>query len=390
MAAKPENGIDAMVAGRRYRPFLLVLLFFSFALAYQILAPFLNVIIFGVVIASLLYPLQLRLVKAYGGRRNLAATTVMTVLVFLILIPLFFFFSALVKQGLDSVAQVNDWIRAGNLERFLAHPKLKEFYGWLSEHLAFLQLDQLVHLDRVKIQDSLLQFGKNFGQFLVSRGASLLGDMAGVIMHFFLMVFVCFYLIRDGEELVESIKYLSPLRSSQEDRIIDKIRAVARSALLGSFVTALCQGLAGAIGLAIVGMPGLFWGTVMGFCSFIPVVGTALIWVPAVGYLMLLGKWKLASFLGLWCIILVGSIDNFLRPMFMKGQAEMSTFYIFLSIIGGVQYFGLAGVLYGPLILAFAKVMLYIYQVEYQDLLDEPQPPATEIASGAGEAVAEE
>jgi predicted PurR-regulated permease PerM len=121
----------------------------------------------------------------------------------------------------------------------------------------------------------------------------------------------------------------------------------------------------------------------MAFTSFIPVVGTALVWVPAVGYLLLLGKIKSAIFLATWCAVLVGSIDNFLRPFFMRGQADMSTFYIFLAILGGVQFFGLAGIIYGPLILGFARVMLYIYQIEYRDFLEE-RPPAGPPPGGEG------
>jgi predicted PurR-regulated permease PerM len=106
---------------------------------------------------------------------------------------------------------------------------------------------------------------------------------------------------------------------------------------------------------------------VMAFASLIPIVGTALIWVPAAVYLVLLGKWGWALFLALWCILLVGAIDNFLRPFLMRSGAKMSPFYIFLAILGGVQFFGLAGILYGPLILSFAMIMLYIYGVEYHD-----------------------
>jgi len=184
------------------------------------------------------------------------------------------------------------------------------------------------------------------------------------------MIFVIFYLVRDGEEMVEKGRYFSPLRRDQEDRILNGVRLVARSVLLGSFLTAVLQGLVGSIGLAVVGIPALFWGTMIGFSSLIPVIGTAIIWVPVVVYLLIMGYVKSAVFFSLWSVIIVGSIDNFIRPFLMKGQANMSPFYIFLSIVGGVQYFGLVGILYGPLILSFAMIMLYIYGVEYQhDLL---------------------
>ena len=350
--------------GKEYRPFLLVLLFFSLWLAYRILAPFQNALIFAAILASLLYPSHARLVKLYGGRRNLAAFTVIFGVVFLFLIPALFFISALVNQGFSSIAHINSWINAGNLQRLLDHPKLVEYTEWLRTHLSFIELD------KTKLQQALVQIGKNFGQVILAQGASLLGNMAMLVTHFLIMIFVCYYLVRDGDKMLGIVKRLSPLKPSQEDRIIEKIRLVARSAILGSFITAMAQGLVGGIGLAIVGISGLFWGTIMGFCSFVPFFGTALVWIPSATYLLLMGKIKSAIFLVLWCMILVGSIDNFVRPFFMKEQAEMSPFYIFLAIIGGVRCFGLAGIIYGPLILAFAKVMLYIYEVEYKELLE--------------------
>ncbi len=367
---RQADSTGATQANTWYRPFLLILLFASIYLTYLILRPYLNSIIFAVIISSLLYPLQVRLEALYGGRKNLAAATVIVLVVFLFLLPSILFLSAVIKQGLVSITQLNDWVRAGNLQTLLNHHLITEWGTWLHEHFKFINWGEF------KLQQTLLQFGKNFGQLILARGGALLSDAATLIMHFFVMIFVCFYVVRDGAELISQIKYLSPLRASQEDRIIEKIRAVARSAILGSFATAVCQGLVGGIGFYLVGIPALFWGTVMAFCSFIPVVGTALIWLPAAGYLLLLGKWKAAAFLVAWSAVLVGSIDNFLRPVFMKGQAEMSPFYILLAILGGVQFFGLAGILYGPLILAFAKVMLFIYQVEYHDLLAEHRKPA--------------
>jgi predicted PurR-regulated permease PerM len=196
-------------------------------------------------------------------------------------------------------------------------------------------------------------------------------DIARTVFHFFVMIFLAFYLVRDGEDMLRGIRDLSPLREDQENRILDKIKAVARSALLGNFMTAVCQGLVGGVGLAIVGIPAILWGTLMGFSSLIPIVGTSIVWIPAVAYLLLLGRWRSAIFLALWSIVLGSTIDNFLRPFLMRGQAKMSPFYIFLAIIGGISCFGVVGILYGPLILGFATVMLYIYQVEYRDLLDE-------------------
>lgn len=346
---------------KTYRPFLLVVLFFSLYLTYLILNPFLDILALAIVLASLFYPVQLYLNRALKGRATVSALIIVFIITFLIAIPVFVFISELVTQGLDSVNRINEWAKAGNFQTLMDDPKILSLSQWVQERFPPLEIN------KEQIQNDLILLSKNLGQFLLSKGAAILGNVANLISRFFIMIFIVFFLVRDGAQMVERGRYFSPLRKDQEDRILTGIRMVAKSVLLGTFLTAVCQGLIGGIGLALVGIPGLFWGTVMGFSSLIPLIGTALVWVPAALYLLLLGKMKAAAFLAVWCIVLVGSIDNFLRPFLMRGEAKMSTFYIFLAIVGGVQYFGLTGILYGPLILSFAMIMLYIYGVEYED-----------------------
>jgi len=348
-----------------YRPFLLVVLFFSFYLTYLILHPFLDTLIMSIVISSLFYPLQTWLVKKYRGRQTLAALTIVFIITFVIAIPIFFFASTLIAQGVQTINQINDWIRAGNIQKLAQDPRIMELMDWVQTRLSFLDLK------KIDVSSNIMALSKNFGQFVLSRAATILGNVASLVTHFFILVFISFYLVRDGAAMLDAARGFSPLRKDQEDRLLGGIRVVARSVLMGAFMTALCQGLIGGIGVALIGLPGLFWGTVMGFASFIPIVGTALVWVPMAAYLVLLGTWKSALFLAIWCIILVGGIDNFVRPYLMRGQSNLSPFYIFLSIIGAVQYFGLTGILYGPLIVSFAMIMLYLYGAEYREDLAE-------------------
>ncbi len=137
------------------------------------------------------------------------------------------------------------------------------------------------------------------------------------------------------------------------------------------WATAVAQGFAGGIGLWIAGISPLFWGTMMAFASLIPVVGTAIIWLPAVVYLVLIGSWGKAVFLAIWSMVVVGSIDNFLRPFLMKGEGGISSIYLFFAILGGINLFGIVGILYGPLILGVAAILLYLYELEYGEVLAE-------------------
>ncbi len=377
----PQDRWGTRVNRKSYRPFLLLVLFFAIYLSYLILQPFLDILIIAIVLASLFYPIQTYLNRMLGGRSSLAALAIVFVITFVIALPVFLFTASLVKQGVESVNQITAWVNAGNIQKIMQHPSVDAFMDWLHEKLPFLDVGKL------DLPGTVLQLTKDTGQLVLSKGAVLLGNVATIVSRFFIMIFIVFFLVRDGEAMVSRARYFSPLRKDQEDRILDGVRAVARSVLLGTGVTAICQGLVGGMGLSLVGIPGLFWGTVMGFSSLIPIVGTALVWIPAAGYLVLLGKTTSALFLALWCIILVGSIDNFLRPFLMRGEGGLSPFYIFLAIVGGVQYFGLLGILYGPLILSFATIMLYIYSVEYQDDLllgkggNEVKPSAAECGS---------
>lgn len=370
MIDSERPGQDGARRPRGYRMFLLLILCLSFYLAYLILFPFLDTLIFAIVLASFFYPLQVFLVRSLRGRKNLAAFVIVFIITFLIAIPVFFFILGLVGQGKEIVNKADEWLRAGNIQKLTEDPRINENIAWLQTRLPFLKFD------RTDIANNLIRLSRNLGQYLLSYGPTIVGNVASLLAHFFIMVFIAFYLVRDGAEMVRNARYFSPLRVDQEDRIIDGIRVVAKSVLLGTFLTAVCQGIAGGIALTILGFPGLFWGTMMGLTSLIPLVGTHLVWVPIALYLVLLGKFKSALFLALWSIVLVGSIDNVLRPFLMKGKSKMSPFYIFLAILGGVQYFGMKGILYGPLILSFAMIMLYIVGVEYRDELTENKKAA--------------
>ena len=295
----------------------------------------------------------------------MAALIIALIITFAIAIPVFVFTSTLVAQGLDTVNKTNDWLRAGKLQQLVQDPRINEYLAKLQERFPYLEVS------KADIANDLLYLSKDIGQFLLGKVASILSNVASLVAHFFVMIFIAYLPGAGRRGNGERIRFYLPLRAEQEDRIINGIRVVTKSVLLGTFLTAICQGLVGGIAFAILDFPGLFWGTMTALASLIPLVGTYLIWVPIALYLVLLGEFKSAVFLAIWSIVASGIIENFIRPFLMKGKSKMPPFYIFLAILGGVQYFGLKGILYGPLILSFAMIMLFIYGVEYKDDLIE-------------------
>jgi predicted PurR-regulated permease PerM len=359
-----------------YRPFMLLLLFACLYLAYLILNPFIHTIILSFLMGSIAVPVYEKLLIRLKGRRNLAAFIVVVGFVAIIFVPLVLFLSALVNQAITTVTQINEWFRAGNLQEFAQKAEIQVILSRLNALLARFGIHE-INPKNWDIGTPLITITKYVGQFIVSHGKAFLSNAVQLLMHTLIMVVLVFYVIRDNHKILKKLKDLSPLREDQEDRILNLVRSVARSAILGNFATAVAQGIAGGIGFLIVGIPPLFWGTMMAVSSLIPVVGTALVWVPAVVYLIIVGKLKWAIFFGLWCILVVGMLDNVIRPLFMKGAGEMSTLLVFISIMGGVQYFGLLGVIYGPLILGSAFVLLYIYEMEFLKPKPDPAAPSS-------------
>ncbi len=352
-------------SGGLFTWFLIGLLLFGLYLAYRLLAPFLNTLILSVVFAAICYPLYSRLCQVLGvrGKRSIAASLMLILVALLVILPLIIFVTGLIPQARQSINAVTQWISGAHLDDlFNAH--LTPVFSWLQEHAPFLNVTP------EGIKGYLVNFSRSLGQNLFAFSTGLVGRALNFSLHFLLFLLAIFFFLKDGAAVLERIKFLSPLREEQEERIIQNLRKVSRAVLVGGFFVAALQGFVGGLGLAFVGIPALFWGTLMAFASLVPVLGTGLVWVPAVIILCLGGEWKSALFLTLWCGVLVTSIDSFLRPLLMRDASGIPLLFLFLAILGGLQAFGVFGLLYGPLILTFAVAMLNIYGEEYHEELE--------------------
>lgn len=342
---------------------LIVALLAAAYACYLIVQPYINSIIMAFIISLLMFPLHEWIEKKVAGKPNLASLLSCTVLTFIIVIPLLAVFAAIVQQGSVASQGIYHWVTGGGIEEFFKQPWIVKGVNLANEYLPFDKIEPQ------KIAEKLGQLASSFGSNLVAISAKILGDATSFVASFLLMLFVLFFLLRDHDKIIRSLRHILPLSRSQEDRLLSEIEQVSKSAVLGSFLTAVAQGVAGGIGMWIVGFPALFWGTMFGFASFIPIVGTALIWIPATAFLLMTGETNWAIFLAIWSMAVVGSIDNVLRPLLMQGSAGMNTLMIFFSLLGGIQLFGLIGLIYGPLIFAIAIVLFNIYEEEFHGFL---------------------
>lgn len=333
---------------------------------FLLVEPYINSIVMAFIISLLMFPIHEWIEKKLPKHPNISSLLSCVVLTFIIVVPMLFVFAAIVQQGSTFSQNVYQWVTHGGIQTIFEHPWVVKGLSIVNTYLPFDAIEPQ------EIAQKVAQFATTFGSNLVGISAKILGDATNFLVDFFLMLFVLFFLLRDHDKIIDAIRHILPLSRSQEDKLLDEVEQVSKSAVMGSFLTAIAQGIAGGIGMWLAGFPGLFWGTMMGFASFIPVVGTALIWIPATVYLYLTGDSTWAIFLAIWSIAVVGSIDNLLRPLLMQGSgnAGMSTLMIFFSLLGGIHLFGLIGLIYGPLIFAITMVLFNIYEEEFQDFLD--------------------
>lgn len=342
--------------------FLFVLIVTALAGCFIIIRPFVNPIILGSLAALAVSPVHNRILVLFKERKTVSATVSTVLFAVSVILPILLVGMILIKQGISSFTAISEWIEAGNMDPYVV--KAMELTG---KYLP--DLKERIDPESFDIGKISLDYSRQVGTILINSGKAMAGNISALVIQLFFMLFTFFFFIRDERTITNRALHLIPLSNSQKREILEKIKTVTKSAILGTVLTALVQGALGGIAFAIAGLPAFFWGIMMAFCSLIPVVGVALIWVPACFFLFVSGKIAAALFMGAWCAIVVSLSDNLIRPLFMKGSAGMGTFLIFFAIIGGLRLFGLTGLIYGPLLFGITAVLLYIYQKEFADYL---------------------
>ena len=350
-------------SGKLYLWFFLAMLFFSFFLLYYLVRPFLDSIILACVFTAISQPLYSFCLKLTRNRRFLAAFIVLLGISLVIALLIAVFVAGLIPQAKTSISTVILWLGGNHLGEVLS-THIEPLLQTLQQHVPGFE-----EVSIMDIRTNLTLLSSRAGQYLLGSASSLVTNTVSFFANLALTLLIMFFLLIDGPHLLQRISYLVPLRPEQTSVVIESLRRMSRAVLVGGFCVAALQGIVGGIGLAIVGIPALFWGTVMVFAALVPVLGTSLVWGPAVISLFIMGEWKSAVFLLVWCGVLVTSIDSILRPILMRDGAKVPIIFLFLSILGGINVFGVLGLLYGPMILGLVAVMLDLYAEEYHAAL---------------------
>ncbi|MGL4733722.1 MAG: AI-2E family transporter [Enterovibrio sp.] len=332
---------------------------------YGLIAPYLGSIMLAFIISLLFYPLHQMIASKMKTWPNLAAFLSCLLLTVIFVIPLIFISSAVLHQGVGTASRAYLWLTQGGAREVLAMPLVNDAIFYIN------RLFPAEGLDTQQIVGKAAQTVSTLSSSMLSFSSALLSDVTGVLANFLLMLFVLFFLLRDHDIFIQTLRHVSPLSRSQEDTLLNDVRQVAKSAVIGSFLTALAQGIVGGIAMGMAGFAGIFAGCLMAFASFIPVVGTAFVWLPAAGYLFLNGEWQWGLFLVVWGVVVIGSVDNLLRPLLMQGNSSMNTVLIFFSLLGGLQMYGLIGLIYGPVIFSLTLALFKLYETQFREFLDK-------------------
>ena len=245
-------------------------------------------------------------------------------------------------------------------------------HGTITEHLKALPFYETI----LPYQQTILQkAGQAVGaisKFLVDGlSAATVGTVHFVFMAF-VMLYTMFFFFTDGNKLIEKMLYYLPLQSSDENRMLEKFTSVTRAMLKGTFLIGVMQGgLAGLAFMAVGIDNAVFWAAIMAVLSIIPGIGTALVWVPAAIILMAKGEVASGVGLALFCGIVVGALDNVLRPVLVGKDTQMHELMIFFSTLGGIVMFGVVGLFIGPVIASLFITIWEIYGVAFKDVLPE-------------------
>jgi predicted PurR-regulated permease PerM len=362
----------ADIGGRRFRTaFVVILVVAVSALFLAVTWPFLKALLLGALLAGLCHPLYRWITRLFRGRRSLGAIVTLVILFVVVAGPLSAFLGVVVQQALSVSDHAIPWVQQhfGAASTFNAHDWLVQRFPALADHVP--SQEQLV--------ESVGAAAKSIGAFLVTAASQMTATTAAFLLNLFVMIYAMFFFFKDGEKILEKIFYYLPLSDEDEELMLQRFSSITRATVKGTLVIGIIQGALAGFAFWIAGIDGsAFWGTIMAILSIVPGIGAALIWVPAVIYLIVTGQLLAGLLLFAWCAAVVGTIDNILRPILVGKDAKMPDLLILIGTLGGLFLFGPIGFIVGPIVCGLFLTVWDIYGATFKDVL----PPVKSLQSG--------
>ena len=337
---------------------LTLLVVISLAFAF-IIEPFFGAIIWAVVVAVLFRPVYERLLVRLPGRTNLATVITLVLILLLVIVPAILLGIALVQEA----TSIYQRIQAGDIDFDAAFEGFeKSLPHWMQAQLAAYgygdfasikaEIEQYVSAILEFLLGQLLSVGQGAFQFMLGLGV---------------MLYLTFFLLRDGPALTDRIGEMIPLEQSKRHILMERFLAVIRATIKGSLVIAIIQGSLGGVVFWALDIRGaLLWAVLMGLFSLIPAIGTGIVWIPVALYLLVTGDLWQGVVLILCGVFLISMVDNVVRPILVGRDTRMPDYVVLITTLGGLQLFGINGIIIGPLVAALFIAIWSIFSEMHQ------------------------
>jgi predicted PurR-regulated permease PerM len=362
-------------------PFFIGLLAATSLSFFALLVGFWQPIFWAAVIGILFRPVESVLNARLDGRSSLAALLTLIIIVFTVLVPALLLASAVAAEAAGVYAR----IQSGEIDVGAAVSWVQSLLPQAGEWAARVGID----LD--ELPEKLSAAALKGSQFIASLALSAGQNVATFVVMFFLMLYLLFFILRDGAQMMERLHGAIPLPEKLERRLFGKFAEVSRATIKGTLVVGLVQGFLGGLIFAILGIQGaVFWGVVMAILSLLPAIGAGLVWGPVAIFLLFSGDWGKGLFLVAYGTLVIGLMDNLLRPILVGRDTKMPDYLILFSTLGGLGLVGITGFVLGPIIAALFIAVWQMFEEEGSVSEFESSGTSNHVETVQGAAAAED
>ncbi|MEY8878573.1 MAG: AI-2E family transporter [Leptothrix sp. (in: b-proteobacteria)] len=370
LASQPRarlRHVDARVPLHQTWSLWLVLVSLTFG---WVLLPFHGTVLWGAIVALMFAPLSGRLAQRLGGRRTLAALLTLLIVLLMVVLPLMLLTASLAQDA----AVIYQQLQSGELNpgRYF-----RGLFDALPDWLTRL-LDRYGLVNFEALQKRLVTLLEQGSQLIAGQAFSIGQNTVDFLASLFITLYLAFFLVRDGDALVAAIQRAIPLEASHKQRLLETFTTVVRATVKGNLLVALIQGACGGLAFWFLDVGGaLPWAVLMGFLSLLPAIGASLVWVPVAAYLFVSGEHWQAIALASWGVLVIGLVDNLLRPVLVGKDTRMPDYVVMISTLGGISTFGIHGFVLGP---AIAAMFIASWQLRVDDSAHDAAQDAAEQA----------
>ncbi len=326
----------------------------------RLFLPFFEPICWAIILALFFYPAFRWLHQTLRLSDGFASFLMCVVIITFIILPVFALLASMTTEVIRVYNQVQDHILSGSFSIIpdkANHPIL---------HKAASSAMNLFRTHEGEVRATITEISKKMGEFFIRQGTVVFRNVANLLFKAALMLVTLFYLFKDGEKMLGLFKSLLPLPRNEVENFARITEDVLSATLYGNLMTAFIQAGFGVFILWLLDFSApILWGIIMGLSAFIPIVGTAIVWVPATLYLFATGLYLKGAALLAFSVLVISQIDYFLRPYLISGKTELHNMFLFFSIIGGINVFGLIGLVLGPIIIGLCVAVLELYRYHF-------------------------